>query len=170
MGIEWEHEFRQRMVDFVVTRPPNEQEVPVSIKVSIDSGCFHAEHSPEAYRIIETYLARLDRPYEFSFLPHESGPELLVYVALGTAGLSIAKSIIDLVTAIINARAQGICRGDAPAAPLRLKLRRSRVDGSVKEETVLEIDSRTGASREDVDSALSDAIGRFLSADDQPHS
>lgn len=160
MDIEWEREFRQRTGDFVIARPPSEQEVPVSIKIGAD--CFHAEHSPEAYRIIDEYLTGLDRPYEFSFVPHENGPELLVNVALGTAGLILAKSVIDLVTTIINARVQGIRRGDDRTAPLRLKLRRTRVDGSVKKETVLEIDSRLGASREEIDSALSRAIERFL--------
>jgi len=170
VGIEWEREFRQRMLDFVVIRPATGQEVPISVKVRVVSGCFHAEHSPEAYRIIDEYLAGLDRPYEFSFMPHESGPELLVYIAAGTAGLTLAKSVIDLVTAIINARAQGIRRGDGPDAPLHLMVRRSREDGVVKEETVLEVDSRIGASREEIDSALSRTIDRILSDDETMHS
>lgn len=31
----------------------------VSVKVRVESGCFHREHSPEAYKIID---ARLKRP------------------------------------------------------------------------------------------------------------
>lgn len=162
MGIEWEREFRQRMVDFVISRPPTEQEVPVSIKVRVVAGCFHAEHSPEAYRIIDEYLEALERPYEFSLIPHESGPEILVYVA---AGITLAASVIDLVTVIINARAQGIRHGDGPTGSLHLIVRRTQEHGSVREETVLEVDSRTGASREAIDSVLSRAIERVLSGD-----
>jgi hypothetical protein len=37
------------------------------------------------------------------FLEHESGPEILAYLAAATAGLTLAKSVFDLITAIINA-------------------------------------------------------------------
>ena len=100
-------------------------------------------------------------------MPQESGPELLVYVA---AGITLAASVIDLVAAIINARAEGIRHGDGPAAPLHLIVRRTREDGSVREETVLEVDSRIGASREAIDSVLSRAIGHVLSDDKELYS
>ena len=31
-------------------------DVPLSIKIGVTSGCYHAEHSPEAYAIIDAYL------------------------------------------------------------------------------------------------------------------
>lgn len=39
-----------------------------------------------------------------AFEEHESGPEIIARLVLGAAGLTIVKSVIDLVTAIINAR------------------------------------------------------------------
>ena len=62
---------------------------------------------------------------EFTFEEHESGPELLVFVAVVTAGISLAKSVIDLIVAIIKARSEGIKKGDHPASPLDLIVRRT---------------------------------------------
>ena len=90
-------------------RPPRDGEVPVSIKVRVTSGCFHREHSPHAYDIIDRHLASLEgQESDFAFEEHESGPELLVYLAVAAAGITLAKSTIDLVIAIIKARVDGI--------------------------------------------------------------
>jgi hypothetical protein len=50
---------------------------------------------------IDTHLNRAMPDIEF--LEHESGPEILAYLAAATAGLTLAKSVFDLITAIINA-------------------------------------------------------------------
>ena len=71
MGIEWEREFRQRMVDFVIARPATEQEVPLSIKVRVASGCFHAEDSPEAASSMST-LRDLRSPVSFRSCPRRA--------------------------------------------------------------------------------------------------
>jgi len=103
---DWEYTFRQRMADFSALGPAGPSEIPLSIKVGVVSGCFHAEHSPLAYELIDRQLDALrSERQEFAVELHESGPELLVYAALGTAGLTLAKSVIDLVTAIVKARA-----------------------------------------------------------------
>ncbi len=86
-------------------RPPKRNEVPVSIKIRIVSGCFHREHSPRAYEIIDAKLSKLPRNVMLGFEEHESGPELLVYVA---AGVALTTSVINLVTAIIKARSEGV--------------------------------------------------------------
>ncbi len=92
------HGFRQR-------RPPGTSEAALSIKIRVTSGCFHREHSPHAYGLMDAHLATSAAEIEFE--EHESGPELLVYLALATAGLTLAKSVIDLITAIIKARSDG---------------------------------------------------------------
>ena len=80
-------------------------------------GCFHREHSPCAYELIDSYLSRSTAESEIE--EHESGPELLVYLAVATAGLTLAKSIIDLVTSIIKARSEGV-KSDRLKRPLRI--------------------------------------------------
>ncbi len=104
MDRAWRAEFRARMRSFELTRPPRRGEVSVSLKLRVSSGCFHREHSPHAYSLIVKYLSSIDpTDSEFAFVEHESGPELLVYLALATAGVTLAKSVIDLII-LKNAR------------------------------------------------------------------
>lgn len=112
----WRSEFGARMRAFELARARHAAEEPVSLKVRVVSGCFHREHSPQAYTLIDKQLASSALPQsEFAFVEHESGPELLVFVALATAGVTLAKSVIDLIVAIIKARSVGVERGDRPA-------------------------------------------------------
>ena len=76
---------------------------------------------------------------DVEFVEHESGPELLVYLAVATAGLTLAKSVIDLITAIIKARSDGVKRGDHPADPLELVIRRVDDGHEFREEVVFRI-------------------------------
>lgn len=72
----------------------------LSIKLRVVSGCFHGEHSPRAYELIDLHLVGSSPGLEY--VEHESGPELLAYLAVATAGITLAKSVIDLITAIIR--------------------------------------------------------------------
>jgi len=136
MDTYWQSQFRRRMDDF--GRDRIEGFEPVSIKVRVTSGCFHREHSPHAYTMIHDYLVTADlSDIHCQFEEHESGPEILVYVA---AGLAFTKSIIDLVTAIIKARSEGIKKGDKPSDPLEVIVRgHLKKDGEYFEETILRI-------------------------------
>ena len=109
MDAQWQEIFRGRMRRFEARRTPRPGELSVSIKVRVVSGCFHREHSPRGYALIDQLLSSLS-PSEpgFVFEEHESGPELLVYLALATAGVTLAKSVIDLGSAIIKARSEGL--------------------------------------------------------------
>lgn len=119
MDTKWQETFRARMRRFEVRRPKSGADVAVSIKVRVSSGCFHREHSPKAYEIIDDALASSPTTGAFSFEEHESGPELLVYVATTTAAVSLAAGIVNLVTAIIKRRLFF-------ASQVRMKLKRSR--------------------------------------------
>lgn len=132
--------------------------VVASLKVRVSSGCFHREHSPEAYALIDEALTATPRDRRVEFVEHENGPELLVELALATAGLGLAKSVIDLVVAIIKARGEGVRRGDRPSEPVELIVR--RFDGSVAEETVLRVGVRDAVDREDVARRLEEAVRR----------
>jgi len=76
---------------------------------------------------------------ELSFEEHESGPEILAYVVLAAAGLNLAAQVINLVTAIIKARSEGIRKGDHPSDPLCLIVRRVQDAEGVREEKVLTV-------------------------------
>jgi hypothetical protein len=116
MDPDWQQTFRDRMRGFGHRRPPAPGEVSLSIKIRVTSGCFHREHSPRAFELMDSYL--VGSTAELEFQEHETGPELLVYTAMATAGLTLAKSVIDLITAIIKARSEGVKKGDRPNDPL----------------------------------------------------
>jgi hypothetical protein len=75
----WQETFRGRMRHFESERASLPGEAAVSIEVRITSGCFHREHSPRAYELIDQSLRKLSpSDSSFAFEEHESGPELLV--------------------------------------------------------------------------------------------
>lgn len=157
----WEDEFRRRMERF----HPNSSEVgvgiPISIKIRPTGGCFHRQCSPMAYRIIDEYL-KSHPSGNYEFMEHESGPELLVYLAFATAGMSLAANIINLVTAIIKARTEGIHRGDHRDAPLELIVRGFDENGTLREENVLTIETWENVSEELIEQALLTATSKMI--------
>jgi rhodanese-related sulfurtransferase len=132
---QWLEGFQQTVGEFKRRREANGN--VVSIKVRIESGCFHREHSPEAFKIIDARLRSL--PENLEAIEHESGPELLLYLAVGTGVLSLAKSVVELVTEIIKARSAGIKKGDHPREPLVLIVRRVDEKNDYREDVVLRI-------------------------------
>jgi len=145
------------MRSFEQRKPHSLNDIPISIKIRAPSGCYHREHSPNAYVIIDDYLRTLPDEAGMVFEEHESGPELLVWLAVTTAGLTLAKSIIDLIATIIKARSEGIRKGDKPDRPLELIVRRHDSKG-VREEIVL----RVGHEETVKVSAIEDRIAKGL--------
>ena len=163
MDAEWQRTFRERMERFQAHRPPRSGEIAVSIKVRIASGCFHREHSPRAYELIDSALAKMPSPTDmFSVQEHESGPEILVYLAVTAAGLGLAKSIVELITAIIKARSEGIKKGDRPSEPLELIVRRIQHDHDFQEEVVLRIGHRDRVEGAEIDRRLDEALRQLV--------
>lgn len=162
MNTGWHRTFRNRMHDFERRHIPPQDAVAVSIKIRVTSGCFHREHSPHAYVLIDKYLTKIERYNEFTFEEHESGPELLVYIAAATTGILLAKSIIDLIVAILKARSEGIKKGDNPRAPLELIVRRVYKDGEFKEETILRIQHQQTIKQEIIEKHLKESITDLL--------
>jgi len=148
------------MQGFGHRRPPQPGEVGLSIKIRVTSGCFHREHSPLAYQLIDSFLA--GSTAEFEFEEHESGPELLVYVAMVTAGLTLAKSVIDLITAIIKARSEGVKKGDRPNDPLEMIIRRIDDHSHFREETVFRIGHNEPANQEIIEKKVEEALTKLL--------
>jgi hypothetical protein len=148
----WISEFRRRMSDFAPS--PGPDAASVSVKVRVQGGCFHREHSPEAYRLIDSHLQRLLPKDRIRFEEHESGPEILAIVALTTAGIAFTKSVIDLVVAIIKARSDGIRKGDHPREDLELIVRRIDQKGEYAEENILRISSDRTIEAKDIIESL----------------
>ena len=163
MDAQWQETFRARMRRFEARRPPQPGELSVSIKVRVVSGCFHREHSPRGYALIDQLLSSLS-PSEpgFVFEEHESGPELLVYLALATAGVTLAKSIIDLVTAIIKARSEGVEKGDRPSDPVELIVRRTGEGSEFREEVVLRFGHSDPIDATVIEQSLNEALGKLV--------
>lgn len=163
MNSSWENEFRHRIEAFETPFSAKGKGKAISIKIRVTSGCFHREHSPNAYRIIDAQLESYpSHEREFSFIEHESGPELLVYVALGTAGITLGKSVIDLITAIIKARSEGAKKGDRRDYPIELIVRGFRDDGKIDEEVVLRFNSHDPVDREIIEKALKKKVSIVL--------
>lgn len=164
----WQREFRRRMHHFGAGRQAAPDETAVSIKIRVRSGCFHREHSPNAYTLIDQHLDALgpEDAGSLSFEEHESGPEILVWIAVTTAGLTLGKSIVDLVTTIIKARSDGVKHGDRPSEPVELIVRRVSSRDEFREETILRIGHQEPMDREVIEKALTSALGRLIAEDD----
>lgn len=163
MDGEWQRTFRRRMSVFERRRPRAANEVAVSIKIRVTSGCFHREHSPHAYELIDRHLSKHEHLFEeIGFEEHESGPELLVYLAVATAGISLATSVINLIIAIINARTKGIKNGDRPTEPLELIVRRVDNGREIREETVLRIGYSESIDQKLIEEQVNEALRRLV--------
>lgn len=163
MNREWKQVFRKRMADFADSHTAQGGDIPVSIKIRVTSGCFHREHSPIAYELIDEFVASIkDQRKEFAIEEHESGPEVLVYLSLTAAGVSLAAGIINLITAILKARSDGIHKGDRRSSPVKLIIRRTRRTGEVEEQEVTEIHCDAPIVRAEIESGLNAAAERLL--------
>jgi len=80
---------------------------------------------------------------------------------LGTAGLTLAKSVIDLVTAIIKARSEGIKKGDSPSETVELIIRKVITDHKTIEEKVLRFDYKDEVNTEQIEKALIKAVEKI---------
>ncbi len=167
MDSDWQRTFRERMRRFESGHGQRRGGVAVSIELRVTSGCFHREHSPQPYRLIDGYLGKLSPAAgDFAFEEHESGPELLVCLAVITAGATLTKSIIDLVATIIKARAEGIRKGDQPSDPLELIVRDIRDGHDFREEMTLRIGHADHMSDEIIEKKIDEALGRLLKKED----
>jgi hypothetical protein len=162
MDTKWQKTFRDRMSRFEVQRPQRAGDMAVSIKVRIVSGCFDREHSPRAYELIDSKLAKLSPNSVLAFEEHESGPELLVYIAGATAVIVLAKSIIDLITTIIKARSDGVKKGDKPADPVELIVRRVGNDREFREEIVLRIGHNDSIGTKVIGKKLEESLRKLV--------
>jgi hypothetical protein len=137
--------------------------IPVSIKVRVTSGCYCRSCCRSAWQQIDAAFPprTLATHKDFVFIEHESGPEIIVYLAVTTAGLALAKSIVDLITTIVKARADGARKGDRQHEPLELIVRRVDKDDELQEKLVLRIEKHDSIDRQVVNDHLVKALEKL---------
>jgi len=159
----WEREFKKRMAAFEGRVNTGGDGVSLSIKLRVIGGCFHREHSPYAYKLIDDYL---DEKYgsqpRLFFQEHESGPEILVHLALVTASIQLSAAVVDLVSTIIKAYLEGAKKGDRRDTSLELIVRNYSGKGKVKEEKVVRVDLESQFSKGELEGSLQKAVDDFV--------
>ncbi len=154
----WEKEFSSRMNSFESKLPQRVEGQTMSFKFD---GSFHAPHSPEAHTMIDEYLKSHPlKGDEVEFIEHESGPELLVYLALGTAAISLSKSILDLIVVIVKSRQEGIKRGDRSQPVFEIRVREFDKSRNLKKETILKFP--LDSVEVDIKKTLQSTISKFV--------
>lgn len=130
----------------------------IAIKIRAEHGCFCGSHSKETNKLIDEIFK--NSHHEFDYHEHESGPEIIAWLALGTAGLTVTKSLIDLITAIINACKKGREKGDNHHGKLLLIVRDTHQTKNSTEEIVLEIYDEDLINSEIVKKAIESGINK----------
>lgn len=160
--MNWANQFKNRIDDFE-NHFGDENGVSISIKIRVESGCFHREHSPKAYEIIDKELKAFDSVKEKAVLiEHESGPEILVYLSLVGGFISLSASIINIITAIINARRKGSEYGDRASSNITLIVRNFNKKGDIKEEKIISIDHMDELNQKVVKELLDKGLKNLL--------
>lgn len=124
---------------------PEKYEKYISIKLSPPSGCCCSHCWPKTWQKINEFIAPSgpvghegdaligNDENKFVLESHESGPEIIVYIA---ASVTLVTSVIDLVTTIIK----GISK-ESRKQPPRIRIsKRQIVKGEIEEENLIEID------------------------------
>ncbi len=159
----------QKSIDraIILLKTPREYGKYISLKISPPSGCCCSHCWPETWKTVNQKIA----PYgpvghegdaiivtngdSFVLESHESGPEIIAYLALATVSATLLKSLIDLVTTIIKGLS-----GEHKKQPPRIKIsKRQIVKGKIEEEHLIEIDVPIS---KDVEKKLEEIIRRSI--------
>jgi hypothetical protein len=160
--MNWANQFKNRVDDFE-KQYGDLSGVSISIKIKVDSGCFHREHSPKAYEIIDSELENFDSFKEKAVLiEHESGPEILVYLSLVVGSIGLTTATVNMITAIINARKKGTEHGDRHDSSINLIVRNFNKKGEIKEEKIITIDRTSNLDRKILKELLEKGIRKLL--------
>ena len=143
-------------------RPECSGDAPVRIKIRLDPTS--EEHA--AIRRHRERLAPADADFEFE--THESGPEILVYLAVTAAGVSLAKSVIDLITTIVKARSETWRKRDLPFNPLELIVRRVDEGRGRTDEVILRLGQKETRNETVIEQKLMDGLREITKNKKQP--
>jgi hypothetical protein len=145
MGVQME-----RSIDHAIKLlgTPQEYDKYLSIKLSPPSGCCCSHCWPETWRAVNSHISPYgpvdhegdaaigDGDDKYVLESHESGPEIIAYIALATASTTLAKSIIDLITTFVKSLSK-----EHRKQPPRIRIsKRQLIKGDIEEETLMEVD------------------------------
>jgi hypothetical protein len=151
----WLAGFRNTVGDFQRRQTGNGH--AVSIKVRVESGCFHREHSPQAYKILDARAQKASRARGDHRTRKRAGATGLLGRDNGSP-LSLAKSVVELVTEIFKARATGIKKGDHPNDALVLIVRRVDEKNEYREDVILRVGHTDAVDSSVIEKELKSAI------------
>ena len=128
---------------------PADYESYISIKIKpVDGECCCLNHWQRTWTIVNDYIypsgpvknegAVLIEKNKVRFVLecHESGPEVILYLGIGTASIVLVKSIIDLITTLLKTR-----QNEYHSRSGRFKIiKHFQTKGQVEEEEIVEID------------------------------
>ena len=155
-NMNWNEELDQRIQKYSVNHIIKEGEEAVSIKVRAEGGCYHKSCCPYALNLIYHKMNEIN-PDKFEYIEHESGPEIITYISLSVLGITLAKSIIELVTTIIKERFEGQNHGDGHKGnPVTLIIRKTIKGKEVIEEQIMTFNESDKVSEEVVKNLLTD--------------
>jgi hypothetical protein len=156
MNQEWTSKFRKRIDEFQTPISKRADEQIISIKMKVDSGCYERSCCPKAWELVDEYISsHRDTDANYELVKHESGPEILTAIA---AGVALSASIIDLITAILNARTEGMKRGDKHKSAIKLIVRGLDRKGGYVEKIVLNIEPEEKVKAREIGKMLSKTI------------
>lgn len=154
----WEKELSNRLENFRQKNGLDDTTLILSVKIRVTSGCFHREHSPQAYSIID----KAEYPEsENQIIEHENGPEVIAWIALATASISFLQSTISLITEILKARQEGISKGDHPNNSLKVIVRGFDKKGRLREEEIVEVNSSELLDKKTIERTLNKSLKEF---------
>ena len=127
---------------------PQEYEKYISIKLSPPFGCCCSHCWPETWKAVNSFIS----PFgpvghegdavigagndKYILESHESGPEIIMYLALATASVTLLKSVIDLINTFVN----GFSKEHRKQPPKIKITKRQFVKAKIVEENIMEID------------------------------
>lgn len=127
---------------------PENYEDYISIKISpVNGGCCCFDHWPGTWAEINEYISPsgpitnegavlTEKNNErFALECHESGPEIIIYLGLGTASIVLVNSVVGLITTILKSRQKREFHG---TAKFKITSRRL-INSETKDEITTEI-------------------------------
>lgn len=82
-----------------------------SIPISIQIRTIGIQLGQEGYELVRTRVHTAELPADIKYQEHESGPEIIFHIAYVTAVVTLAKSVLDLITALVKLISERIRNG-----------------------------------------------------------
>jgi hypothetical protein len=142
------HLERDLMMAIHLLETPKDFENYIVLKIApVGGGCCCFHHWPETWNSINKFIspcgpirnegAALIKKNSDKFVLecHESGPEIIIYLGLGTASILLVKSVVDLVLTMLKSRQKSNSHGN-----VKFKITSYRyIDASNIDESVMEV-------------------------------